>query len=179
MRAFRRFVSLMGAAALVLLSPSSIADELQEYIDTVCKQECVRSVQLMQAVGHASSSFGLDPVSILAIISVESSFRPKAVNGSSVGLTQILKRLHKEKFKGGDPFDVKVNVYAGMKVLSDCLVKHQGVYSKAYACYNGYGSKGAKYAQKVTATYNRLKKIDLSGFEYDKLGAMLRRLKLV
>lgn len=179
MRAFRRLFSTLGAAALLLLSPISIADELQVYIDTVCKRGCVQSSQLMSAVTAASDSYDLDPVSILAVITVESSFKPKAVNGSSVGLTQVLKRLHKEKFTGNDPFDVRDNVFAGMRVLSDCLKKHKGVYTKAYSCYNGYGTRGAKYAQKVVVAYNKLKRLDLSGYRYDELGDWLFRLKLV
>ena len=178
MRAFRRFISVLGATVLLALSPTSTADELQEYIDTVCKRDCARSAELMRAVNAASDSYDLDPVSILAVIAVESSFKPKAVNGSSVGLTQVLKRLHREKFKGGDPFDIRVNVFAGMRVLSDCLVKHAGSYTKAYSCYNGYGASGAKYARKVSDTYKKIKRLDLSGYKYDTLGEFLVTLKL-
>lgn len=169
MRAFRRFVSVVGTVALLLLSPVTVADELQEYIDTVCRRDCVRSTPLMRAVSDASSTYSLDPVSVLAIIAVESSFRPRATNGSSVGLTQVLKRLHREKFNGKDPFDIRANVFAGMRVLSDCLVKHKGFYKQAYRCYNGYGAKSIKYAAKVNTTYNDIKRLNLSNGKVDEL----------
>lgn len=54
---------------------------------------------------------------ILAIISVESSFNPKAAHRGSLGLMQIHIKVHRKEFRGQSPYDVDRNIAVGVKIL--------------------------------------------------------------
>jgi hypothetical protein len=56
---------------------------------------------------------------ILAIISVESGFNPKASYHGSHGLMQIEKKSHLEKLKYRNIFDPEVNIELGSKILNE------------------------------------------------------------
>lgn len=169
MQHFKSLVMTIVVSLMGLFTPISTAVELQEYIDSKCSMQCVGARTLMQAVYSASYSLHIDPLAMLAIVQVESRFRVFAKNRSSVGLTQILFRVHRSKFTGTNPYDVKDNIFAGSIVLSECVRKHHGNYKQAYRCYNGYGAYSHKYVNKVLSAYNELKSIELNTEQSDLL----------
>src|SRR5690625_7161628 len=84
----------------------------------------------------------LDPLLILAVIAIESSYNPFAESGvGAQGLMQVMTKVHQEKF---DPFvegtlavfSPDANIQVGTQILADCL-KRRGSIRGALACYVG------------------------------------------
>ena len=72
---------------------------------------------------RAARDTKLDPMLVLAVMSVESSFNPKAQSSAGAqGLMQVLTRVHAEKFRpfGGIPaaFDPVANIRVGSLILN-------------------------------------------------------------
>lgn len=147
-------------------APQDDVEKLSGYIDKVCKKGCVEADRLLQAVTDAAKEYRVNPVTLLAIIRVESSYKPLAenkVNGRSVGLSQIQIRWHRDKFRTIDPFDITDNVRVGAKVYKDCVVKHKGDRSRALACYSGNTEYSrTKYVPKVLEVYGYLQQFRFS-----------------
>jgi hypothetical protein len=116
------------------------------------------------AAYRAAREFGLDPLLLLAIISIESRFNPiaESVMGAK-GLMQIIPKYHREKLRlhGGDAavFDPESNVYVGAQILQE-YVYRTGTLEAGLQFYNGAFFDGsANYAQKVMAERVRLESI--------------------
>jgi len=132
---------------------------LYDHIKVHCKSKCVDSEHLIQAVHDASERVDVDHKVLLAIIQVESAFKPKAKNGSSVGLKQVHLRYHRNRFTDKKYFDVNQNVLAGAQIYKECLNRAKGVKSKALRCYNGHHLGDPKYVTKVTRAYRQIIKL--------------------
>ncbi len=95
-------------------------------------------VSIAYAAGH---QFGLDPLLIIAVISVESGFNPIAESGAGAkGLMQIIPKYHTEKFEtlGGvsEVFNPETNILVGSKILKEYLGR-TGNMSMALQMYAG------------------------------------------
>lgn len=118
------------------------------------KTNIVQMRKIVEEAYNAGEKFDVDPLLILAIIGVESSFNPKAVSRAGAhGLMQIMVKVHKKSFA---PFggvsaskSVRPNIEVGTKIFADYLDKTGSVYKalKHYAGAanlkhdRGYGSK--------------------------------------
>lgn len=147
------------------------ATSLQEVIDTYCRKECVKADHLTSAAKRAANGYKVDYHAIMAIVHIESKYHIKAKNGSSVGLSQVLLRYHKGKFRGKNYFDVEDNLFAGMQVFRDCLTKVKGNYPKAFSCYNGGGDKN--YQTKAMKALAMMRGLDYPNTTNDPLGEFL------
>ena len=83
----------------------------------------------------------VDPMLVLAIMSVESSFNPKAQSHAGAqGLMQVLTRVHAEKFVpfGGIPaaFDPVANIRVGSAILKE-YINREGSVEGALKSYVG------------------------------------------
>ena len=104
----------------------------------------------------------LDPMLILAVISVESRFNPiaESVMGAK-GLMQVIPRYHTEKFDllGGEKvvFDPEANIMVGAKVLKE-YIRRTGDLADALQMYVGATSEENEngYSAKVIAERDRL-----------------------
>ena len=82
-------------------------------------------VQSFVDVAHdAAEEWDVDPLLVLAVISVESRFNPAARSGyGATGLMQVVPRFHREKLAehGGDKalLDPHVNVQVGTQILKE------------------------------------------------------------
>ena len=115
------------------------------------------------AAGH---SYGLDPLLILAVISVESSFNPIAESGMGAkGLMQVIPRFHSEKFDSlggeGAAFRPETNISVGSQVLKEYLVRTRGDVNDALQMYVGASSAETEngYSEKVLAECERLHQV--------------------
>jgi hypothetical protein len=92
----------------------------------------------------------VDPLLILAVISVESKFDYKAVSGANaVGLMQVIYIWHKEKVSSkADLFDPKTNIGVGTKILREYLDRSSNEV-EALLRYNGSLGQSPIYAIKV------------------------------
>jgi len=162
---FLVLMSFSNPAKAYSASESDVS-KMSQYISRVCKKECAEAINLLDAVIDAAREFKINPLTLLAIIGVESSYKPFAENktirkkkvvGRSVGLSQIQYNWHRDKFQTSDPFDVKDNIRVGARVYKDCVVRSKGDRSKALACYSGNTEyTRTKYVPKVVEVYNEL-----------------------
>jgi len=111
-------------------------------------------------VGHEKK---LDPLLVLAVIAVESSYNPMAEGSMGAqGLMQVMPRIHKDKFaslvdqgKGkANPLDPVSNIMVGSTILRDCI-NQRGSVAAGLACYEGTTVDDG-YAERVQAERRRL-----------------------
>jgi hypothetical protein len=104
----------------------------------------------------------VNPVLILAVMSVESRFNPYAESGAGAqGLMQVMTRVHTDKFEklgtdGVAAFHPEINIRVGAQILSDCI-RRRGSESAGLRCYVGAtGPDDGGYTQKVQAERRRM-----------------------
>ncbi|MDP1718215.1 MAG: transglycosylase SLT domain-containing protein [Burkholderiales bacterium] len=118
-------------------------------------------VSIAYGAGH---QFGLDPLLIIAVISVESRFNPIAESvAGAKGLMQIIPKYHTEKFEalGGVSavFNPATNILVGSKILKEYLGR-TGNLSMALQMYAGALSDDQDvYTNKVMNEKQRLQHI--------------------
>ena len=124
--------------------------------------EAIRDLVVEQAGRH-----GLDPELVLAVISAESGFRPRAVSPRmAAGLMQLMPDTAR-RFGVRDVFDAAENVAGGTRYLAWLLTVFEGDLSLALAGYNAgegavrrYGgippyTETIRYVRSVTDGYRR------------------------
>lgn len=128
--------------------------------DTYRVSETAIEPALAAAEVHAEE-LGFDPLLIVAIMAVESSFNSRAVsNMGAQGLMQVIPRYHKDKIganRGRNAlFDPEVNVRVGTLVLHEGVQRYGSV-QRALQYYNGaLKDPKARYTRKVMALKKRL-----------------------
>ncbi|MBU6270781.1 MAG: lytic transglycosylase domain-containing protein [Betaproteobacteria bacterium] len=152
-------VSLIGAPSEQAESERlpALSREQQNLARFITATYRVAASQTHWFVDHAyrtARELKLDPMLILAIISVESSFDPQAQSHRGAqGLMQVLTRVHADKFSafGGvaAAFDPLANIRVGAQILHDYL-RRDGSVERALKAYvgaatlpddGGYGAK--------------------------------------
>jgi soluble lytic murein transglycosylase-like protein len=120
--------------------------------------------RMVGAAYRASRDVGLDPLLLLAVISVESRFNPiaESVMGAR-GLMQIIPRYHQAKLAdlGGEAalWDPESNIRVGALILQE-YVYRLGTVEAGLQYYNGaFWDGSAQYAQKVMAERARLMEV--------------------
>lgn len=110
---------------------------------------------------RAAEESGLDPLLVLAVISIESRFNPiaESVMGAR-GLMQIIPKYHRARLlaHGGDDavLDPESNILVGTKILQE-YVRRTGTLEAGLQTYNGaLHDESAQYAQRVLAERDRL-----------------------
>lgn len=105
----------------------------------------------------AADKHKINPTLIVAIISVESTFKSNAENMGTIGLMQVFGSVHRikpiEKL-----YDPEYNIHIGTKILKDSIKRGGGIIN-GLSLYNGSYNISTAYADKVLARqarYNRL-----------------------
>src|SRR2546423_32157 len=117
--------------------------------------------RVVEAAYRAGEEVGLDPLLLLAMISVESRFNPFAESATGAkGLMQIIPRYHLETLAalGGAEvvLEPEANIFAGAQILQQ-YVYRTGTLEAGLQSYNGAKSDGlAQYAQRVFAERARI-----------------------
>ena len=92
--------------------------------------------ELVRLVEEAARRRGLDPALVLAVVSVESGFRPEAVSPKGAqGLMQLMPRTA-ASLGVQDAFDPEQNLDAGVRHLEALLKLYDGNLTRALAAYN-------------------------------------------
>jgi soluble lytic murein transglycosylase-like protein len=137
----------------------ALSDEMQRVRDWVARRYRVSSVVLEPVLAEAENSAreaGLDPLLIVAMMAVESSFNPYAESHMGAqGLMQVIPRWHRDKIgedAGEDAlFDPLLNVQVGTQVLVEGLQRY-GTLQAALQYYGGArNDPEARYSKKVLA----------------------------
>jgi soluble lytic murein transglycosylase-like protein len=117
--------------------------------------------RMVVAAYRAAQEVGLDPLLVLAVISIESRFNPiaESVMGAK-GLMQIIPKYHLDKLHaaGGEDavFDPESNIHVGTRILQE-YVYRTGTLEAGLQVYNGaWRDNSAQYAQRVLAERARL-----------------------
>lgn len=122
--------------------------------------------QITNALIHMAYVSGreknLDPLLILAVIAIESTYNPFVESHAGAqGLMQVMTRVHQDKlemYSEGDlsVFSPEANIRAGTQILADCR-KRRGSITGALACYVGaIGPGDGGYGAKVLAERRRI-----------------------
>jgi soluble lytic murein transglycosylase-like protein len=91
---------------------------------------------LREVAAAAARRHGLDPELVMAVVSVESGFRPGAVSPKGAqGLMQLMPRTA-ESLGVEDAFDPAQNLDGGARHLGQLLTLYDGDLVKALAAYN-------------------------------------------
>ncbi len=119
------------------------------------------TVDLVSEAYTVGQAVGLDPLLILAVISVESRFNPIAESDMGAkGLMQVIPRFHTEKLAvhGGQNavLDPKTNILVGAQILKE-YIRLAGGLEAGLQMYNGAADDPSQgYAQKVIVEKQRL-----------------------
>jgi soluble lytic murein transglycosylase-like protein len=119
------------------------------------------TVDLVSEAYSAGHALGLDPLLILAVISVESRFNPIAESDMGAkGLMQVIPRFHAEKFvvHGGEEavLNPRTNILVGAQILKEYIYR-TGSLEQGLQLYNGAAEDPTRaYAQKVLSEKQRL-----------------------
>jgi soluble lytic murein transglycosylase-like protein len=141
-----------------------LSTEMKRVRDYVAKRYKVPTASLdpvLAAAEHRGRSSGIDPMLIVAVMAIESSFNPLAVSSMGAqGLMQVIPRFHMDKL-GADRrkdalFDPLLNVRVGTEVLVEGL-RRFGSMESALQYYGGaLDDPNTAYANKVLAMKRRL-----------------------
>lgn len=129
----------------------------------VSRDALERFVTLAHAAGQMTK---VDPLLILAVMAVESSFNPiaESVMGAK-GLMQIIPRYHQDKLvtPQGAPLNVldpETNILAGAKVLREYATRTGEDLAAALRLYGGTGTGGEDvYSSKVLSEHQQLEQV--------------------
>jgi soluble lytic murein transglycosylase-like protein len=106
---------------------------------------------LRQAAALAARRHGLDPELVMAVVSVESGFRPQAVSPKGAqGLMQLMPKTA-ESLGVVDAFDPEQNLDGGVRHLGQLLAQYNGDVERALAAYNA--GEGAVHRHKGIPPY--------------------------
>ena len=119
---------------------------------------------MVRAARDAAREVGLDPLLLLAVVAVESSFNPAAQSGvGAKGLMQIIPKFHRARLDeyGGEEavFDPESNILVGARILRE-YVRRTGTLVAGLQFYNGASwDESAAYSRKVLAERARLAQV--------------------
>jgi soluble lytic murein transglycosylase-like protein len=119
------------------------------------------STAYVSSAYRSGQAFSLDPLLILAVMAIESSYNPEAESHMGArGLMQIIPRWHPEKLAehGGESalLDPEVNIQVGARILREYMAR-AGEMQAGLQMYNGARDEPtARYAGKVLAEKARL-----------------------
>jgi soluble lytic murein transglycosylase-like protein len=126
------------------------------------------AARAVDAAYLAAREVGVDPLLVLAVIGVESSFNPAAQSRAGAkGLMQIIPVYHGPRLDeyGGEEgvFDPLTNIAVGTRILNDYIAR-TGSLEAGLQSYNGAASDPTtRYARKVIAERERLRQTTAQG----------------
>lgn len=134
--------------------------------------------QVAEAVANAyftAREMRVDPLLVVAVISIESAFNPKARSDKGAeGLMQVRTMVHEEKFQsfGGtaSAFDPVANIHVGVKILRDYLLR-EGSVEGALKAYVGAAKRrhDGGYGQRVMRERDAIQQVLAARMEAESL----------
>ena len=173
-------ISLFGAPAVRDDEPDSALPESsaerinpalttlqRNLVDHISRRHRIAHVaieQYMTDIYAASAKYKIDPMLLVALISVESAFNPTAESAwGAQGLTQVIPRFHTEKIAsfGADAslLDPKVSIYVGAQVLREYIRAAGSVEAGLQRYVGSIEDPDQIYSTKVLSELKRLQSI--------------------
>jgi len=113
-----------------------VPDEIQDVMREVQATLGDDRQALVALAGAIAADHGLAPELVLAVVTVESGFRPEAVSPKGAqGLMQLMPATA-AALGVEDAFDPAANLKGGVRHLRDLLVRYEGDLPRALAAYN-------------------------------------------
>src|SRR2546421_6704311 len=126
-----------------------------EIVGRIARRYRIEPSAVERVIALAEKHFPADPLLLLAIIGVESSWRPWAVGTvGEVGLCQVRPELHGAS--ATELADPAINVRVAARVLRRCLQRARGVFAGAVTRYKRRGEPAELYAVRVLAERDQL-----------------------
>ena len=150
-----------GAGAADDSSAVPLEPRLSAAMDYVSRRYKV-SAEAVQPIFATAQVVGrelhIDPLLIIAVIGVESSFNPFSQSGfGAQGLMQVVPRFHQDKLPEEASFlDPVTNVQVGARVLKEYIHRHGGLEEGLQQFGGAMNDAGRRYAGKVLAERQRL-----------------------
>lgn len=137
------------------------AKVLQEYIADKYRVSASTVGSVIETAWNVGGSMQMDPLLLLAVVAIESSFNPRAESGRGAqGLMQVMTRIHRDKFEpfGGikTAWHPEVNMNVGAQILQECI-NRRGSVPAGLTCYVGSPGSVSSYGRKVLAERDRLR----------------------
>jgi len=154
-------VAMDARSTSTLGSPREQA-AVADYIARKYRVAAQATAQLVKAAYLTGREVGIDPLLILGVIAIESSFNPYAESGvGAQGLMQVMTKVHQDKYQAVGGVSAALNPYANIKigalVLKDCIAR-AGSIEGGLKYYNGAtSSTDGGYGAKVLAERERLR----------------------
>lgn len=159
MRVFKSITIILTAVSLLNPIGTATAQEIERsrkdrLVDYITETYRISNAKvLVDIVTDIAESRNIEPSLVLAIISVESSFNPKARNESGAkGLMQVMTPLHNKRFPSHNlHFEPVTNIEVGLDIWQECEQKSKN-FNQAAKCYSGgsetWASKVKRQKQK-------------------------------
>ena len=135
-----------------------------EYIARKYRVAATATGQLVKAAYQTGKEVGIDPLLILGVMAIESSFNPFAESGMGAqGLMQVMTKVHQDKYEVMGGVGAALNPYANIKVgalvLKDCIAR-AGSIEGGLKLYVGAVTQGdGGYGGKVLQERSRLRMV--------------------
>ncbi len=151
-------------AAAPLPAEAALTPRMRAALDHTARRYRVSATALQPVFAAAqvtASELGLDPLLIIAVIGIESSFNPlsESTQGAQ-GLMQVIPRFHREKFPAGADgmhlFDPVANVRVGARALQEYIRNLGGLADGLQQFAGNRDDVTQSYAEKVLAERERL-----------------------
>lgn len=152
--------ALRAEAEVTALTDSSV-DGLVRYLATRYRRAIRDIGRYVSAARHAGKETDIDPLLLLAVMAVESSFDPAAESRfGAQGLMQVVPRFHREKIElhGGIAAlgNPQVNVAVGARILRDYIAASGGLVEALQRYAGARSDVRNAYARRVLAERERL-----------------------
>jgi soluble lytic murein transglycosylase-like protein len=155
---------IKAAAPVARVAPDPVQQVLIEHLSRRFFIAAAATERMVLTAHRAASEVGLDPLLVLAVISIESRFNPiaESVMGAK-GLMQIIPKYHLDKLRaaGGEDavFDPESNILVGARILQEYIYR-TGTMEGGLQFYNGASRDSqAHYANKVLSERDRLEQV--------------------
>ncbi|GAA5233857.1 lytic transglycosylase domain-containing protein [Verticiella sediminum] len=142
-------------------NPTVRLQALQDYIGSKYQVNTNGLRSVIETAWAVGGSMKLDPLLLLAVMAIESSFDPRAESGKGAqGLMQVMTRIHRDKFEpyGGTKaaWHPEANINVGAQILRDCI-ERRGSVPGGLTCYVGSPGTASAYGRRVLAERDRLR----------------------
>ena len=144
--------------------PEALTPRMRAALEYVSRRYRVSTAgvkPVFEAAEAAGRNLRLDPLLIIAVIGIESSFNPfsESIMGAQ-GLMQVIPRFHPEKLPEGAGssalFDPVTNVQVGALVLKEAITRTGGLVTGLQQFAGAADDPEQRYANRVMAEKQRL-----------------------